>query len=251
MSGIYEFELWGSPGGIASGDRGTPSKGGYTKFYIHIDRLSELYCFVGGSGSSSSGNVTLGGWNGGGSVTTCLTNGDAGSGGGMTHVSYSDNPASDSNGLPFVYWNPEGTIDVAGGGGGSSWKAPGGDGGGVSGGTGQGYEFNNTKPHMPYGGTQTSGYKQGIGESNYNSGGGGGGWYGGYSTGHKKQTHGLECRSGGGGGSGYICEAGKQTKYTHLNKCLAGYEDIPVKPNVDDSDKGRHGYIRINLYERD
>ena len=206
MSGIYEFELWGSPGGIASGDRGTPSKGGYTKFYIHIDRLSELYCFVGGSGSPSSGNVTLGGWNGGGSVTTCLTNGDAGSGGGMTHV---------------------------------------------SGGTGQGYEFNNIKPHMPYGGTQTSGYKQGIGESNYNSGGGGGGWYGGYSTGHKKQTHGLECRSGGGGGSGYICEAGKQTKYTHLNKCLAGYEDIPVKPNVDDSDKGRHGYIRINLYERD
>ena len=92
-----------------------------------------------------------------------------------------------------------------------------------------------------------------IGESNHNSGGGGGGWYGGYSTGHTKSTQGGACWAGGGGGSGYICEAGNQTKYTHLNECLAGNNpSIPTQPTAAIPINGDNGgYIRINLYERD
>ena len=236
-------------------------KGGYTKFYIHLDASTGLYCFVGGSGNAAEGKETAGGWNGGGSVIKCGEGLHAGSGGGMTHVSYTNNPASDSNGESVLYWNPDGTIGVAGGGGGSGRsyhriedKAFGGYGGGEVAGNGiYSHTLNYKQKHEPLGATQTTGYKQGIGEPNYNSGGGGGGWYGGYSTGHTKSTQGGACWAGGGGGSGYICEAGKQTKYTHLNECLAGNNpSIPTQPTATisiDGDNG--GYIRINLYERD
>ena len=255
VSSIYEFELWGSPGGsVREGFKYSPGgKGGYTKFYIHLDVATGLYCFVGGSGVPVSGNSSLGGWNGGGKVTTCTAGPHAGSGGGMTHVSLTNNPASDSEGNPVSYWNPDGTIGVAGGGGGGAVGGAvgsGGDGGGQYAGNGQ-YDSRWKGKHFPQGATEWSGYKQGVGEDCVNSGAAGGGWYGGFSTGQTVQTQGGRCGGTGGGGSGHICEAGKQTKYSHLNECLAGYENIPVKPNADDADKGRHGYIRITLYERD
>ncbi len=243
MDGVYQFELWGSPGGSPSGYTG--GAGGYTKFYMNVTGQDLLYVFVGGSGFSSQGNITVGGWNGGGSVRTCLNAGHAGSGGGMTHVSYTNNLATTS-------WNPYGTIGVAGGGGGGSVYSTGtgGAGGGIVAGSGNGRENNSNSKHGPYGASQTSGYRQGVGEPCANSAGGGGGWYGGYSTGQTRQTHGRNCRAGGGGGSGYICDAGKLTKYTSLNLCLRGNDSrVPRKPNAGTA-LGLHGYVRITLYER-
>ncbi len=247
MDGVYQFELWGSPGGAGAGNP-YRSPGGFTRFYIHLDQNDLLYVFVGGAGNPSSGNITVGGWNGGGAVSTCLAGPHCGSGGGMTHVSYTNNLATTS-------WNPYGTIGVAGGGGGTSDGASGagvgGVGGGFAGGTGTGYNKNRVNYHIPYGATQTSGYRPGVGEPCANSAGGGGGWYGGYSTGQTRQTRGGNCWSGGGGGSGYICDAGKQTKFTYLNLCIPGNDTrVPAKPNALTS-LGDHGYTRITLQERD
>ena len=169
------MELWGSPGGCNGGP------GGYTKLYIKVTGHDLLYCIVGGAGYSIQGNITIGGYNGGGAITTCLNRGHAGSGGGMTHISYTRNVANGS-------WNPSGTIGCAGG----------------------------------------------------------GGWYGGYSTGQTAQTAGGRCHGSAGGGSGYICDAGKQTSYTGLNICANGNSSgIPSRPNHD-----INGYIRVLLIER-
>ena len=102
----------------------------------------------------------------------------------------------------FNYGN---VILLAGGGGGADNKSSeisgnnddgsGGSGGGSSGG---GAKING-RVQASTGGTQSSGFKRGFGESasfNIDTGGGGGGWYGGKAT---NNTNG-----GGGGGSGYI-----------------------------------------------
>lgn len=101
-------------------------------------------------------------------------------------------------------WNPAGTLIVAGGGGGTD------NAGGVlggaddgSGGHGGGTNGENAKvdgvARAGTGATQTSGFKQGVGESlstSTDSGGAGAGWYGGRVTSHYN--------GGAGGGSGYI-----------------------------------------------
>ena len=227
------MELWGSPGGCNGGP------GGYTKLYIKVTGHDLLYCIVGGAGYSIQGNITIGGYNGGGAITTCLNRGHAGSGGGMTHISYTRNVANGS-------WNPSGTIGCAGGGGGGSYI-------GVHGGAGGGINESPGRPdpryvgrHYPNGASQTSGYRQGIGENCANSAAAGGGWYGGYSTGQTAQTAGGRCHGSAGGGSGYICDAGKQTSYTGLNICANGNSSgIPSRPNHD-----INGYIRVLLIER-
>ena len=85
-------------------------------------------------------------------MTTCTAGSHAGSGGGMTHVSYTNNPATDSNGQSVSVWNPNGTIGVAGGGGAVSGAfGSGGDGGGQYAGNGQ-YDSRWKGKHFPQGG---------------------------------------------------------------------------------------------------
>ena len=251
------MELWGSPGGMPSnnGYNNHPGgKGGYTKIYIEI-QATKLYVIVGGSGSPISGDISAGGYNGGGYTYTCPYGPHSASGGGMTHVSYTDNVAV-TNPSAFVAgtWNPNGTIAVAGGGGGgyisgrdvgtpgSNWT--GGHGGGNHAGSGIGFRG------IAYGATTTKGYARGCGQSsNVGSSGGGGGWYGGRAI-YGPRTGECICASPGGGGSGYICDAGKQTIYTNLNVCINGNSvGVPAKPNAGTA-LGQHGYVRVQLIER-
>ena len=136
MDGIYQFELWGSPGGSSYG-----GKGGYTVVPVHLAATKTIYVIVGGSGQSVTPYETAGGYNGGGISVTCLASPDSSTGGGMTHISYTANVArstaqkirptgqyANPQYAPGVmgyewsfggYWNPSGTIAIAGGGGGA------------------------------------------------------------------------------------------------------------------------------------
>ena len=244
VDGIYSMELWGSDGGRYGTH--APGKGGYTLIYIHVDGTTILYMFVGGSGSPVKGNSVSGGWNGGGYTKTCLAGPHSGSGGGMTHVSYTNNLA-EANPDPNTpgTWDPEGTIAVAGGGGGAGVEA---DGVGHGGGTATSSIKNNRSGNaIISGSTQTSGYAQGVGQSCANSSGGGGGWFGGRSAGFTKQVNGGLCGVPGVGGTGYITEAGMQTSYSHLSLMLNG--DAGNKPENPGS--YNHGWIRVALVEAD
>lgn len=233
------FELWGSPGGYNGG------QGGFTRIYmpIDIDRPTDMYVIVGGSGTPSTGNQTMGGYNGGGYVKTCLAGPHAGSGGGMTHVSYTANVADANAGT----WDPTGTIAVAGGGGGGGSVAGRGYGGGAVSGMGGGSNGSRSWSVEPS--TQEDGYKRGVGQWCANSSGGGGGWWGGRSAGLVSQTNGGNCGAAGAGGTGYICEPAKQTRYTHLNCEFAGNDTrIPAKPNAGTAN-AVNGYVRVTLYD--
>lgn len=253
------MELWGSPGGrisqaaLPQGYRGNePGYGGYTKLFVRIGGNEMLYCFVGSAGNGVSSGISVGGWNGGGWTTTCPYGPHSASGGGMTHISYTNNLAvADTNVNGKGSWSPTGTIGVAGGGGGafmdgmdvpirsdtfSGW------GGGKN--AGNGYSCSSgSAPHLVRGATQTSGWARGCGRSSAGSSGGGGGWYGG-------ESYPYYCSVAGAGGSGYICPEGELTKYTPYNLCLSGNDpSIPRKPNAGTT-LSQHGYIRVTLQER-
>lgn len=117
--GVYTLEAWGASGGDGyddSVDRETTSSvagnGGYSKGNISLKKGQKIYVFVGGAGKYGAGTNRFGGpaggYNGGGDGGDA----DSGSGGGMSHISTTNNPAATS-------WNPDGTLLVAGGGGGA------------------------------------------------------------------------------------------------------------------------------------
>lgn len=117
--GVYTLEAWGASGGDGyddSVDRETTSSvagnGGYSKGNISLKKGQKIYVFVGGAGKYGAGTNRFGGptggYNGGGDGGVS----DSGSGGGMSHISTTNNPATTS-------WNPDGTLLVAGGGGGA------------------------------------------------------------------------------------------------------------------------------------
>ena len=124
--GVYTLEAWGASGGDGyddSVDRETTSSvagnGGYSKGNISLKKGQKIYVFVGGAGKYGAGTNRFGGpaggYNGGGDGGVA----DSGSGGGMSHISTTNNPATTS-------WNPDGTLLAAGGGaGGSGYTASG------------------------------------------------------------------------------------------------------------------------------
>lgn len=212
INGWYEVQLWGARGGLGGNDGYIAGRGGYTKCWIHAEVGQELYVFVGGTGNPVNSNTTKGGYNGGGATTTCSAGPHSGSGGGMTHISTTNNPAvASTNPKVKGTWNPEGTLAVAGGGGGAvhpidtGCNTPGDAGGLVSNGL---VQHRNGRPYGNLtGSTQTSGYAQGVGQSCHGSSGGGGGWWGGQSTGYVKtdeSKYGTVCGFGGVGGTGYV-----------------------------------------------
>ncbi|MFL8675736.1 glycine-rich protein [Clostridioides sp. GD02404] len=186
--GKYKFECWGARGGT----RGTPYEsgfyygyGGYCSGEITLKKETTLYLYVGLDGRKDYR------FNGGGS-------GSSASGGGATDIRLIGGEWDNEQGLLS-------RIIVAGGGGGTIDTYRGGDGGGLKGMPGRGW--NGIPSH---GGTQFEGGK-GITDDGKSDGffgngatyknpsiysGGGGGWFGGSAT--------SGSGSGSGGGSGYV-----------------------------------------------
>ena len=274
VNGYYKLEVWGASGGDGYGTANRPQNdnissragyGGYSDGIIHLtDTKKPVYIFVGGQGMASGNLVTAvvnhknknGQWyaepayNGGGSGYSSYP--FVSSGGGMTHMSFSQNPAVEGE-----TWEPEGTILVAGGGGGAdnpgggargnghSDDGGGGDGGGIVG--GNAYSDGWVNFNTGGGTSPTSGHNsysvQGNGQpyTNVSSdcGGGGGGWYGGRTTNYNN--------GGAGGGSGYV-----DTQYLTNAETIPGSTDIPTTDGTG-TEKGHfgNGYAKITFVNSD
>lgn len=228
-AGKYKIEVWGASGGGADPASNVSSHagaGGYSTGTINLNLNEMLYINVGGQGTYGTYSTSApGGYNGGGTGGI----GTSGSGGGATHI------ATASGLLSSLEDNKNSVIIVAGGGGGAddaygTYNAyddgRGGSGGGYIGGAAyiSGKIVNkdryiatpSSNGGSGMGGTQDKGFAFGQGESvtyNTNTGGAGGGWYGGYVTNHDS--------GGAGGGSGYI--GNKRL----ADKVMYGY-DVPV-----------------------
>lgn len=223
VTGTYRIELWGASGGDIGSYKG--GLGGYTSGYIHLQAGQVLYFYVGGEGSQSA----IGGWNGGGDLTSGQEAYGA-SGGGSTDVRLVSGAWNNFDSL-------KSRIMVAGGGGGANYRnvtsatdlvlygsGDGGAGGCLNGddsncvGTSEQYLASAgysgwTSHYYGTGGTQTSGgIRKGFNSSNnliaqettgsfgvitstaHTQSSAGGGWYAGGNGGH----------GGAGGGSSYI-----------------------------------------------
>ena len=183
------------------------------------------------------------GYNGGGAyLSYCMarpadgsegTHND-GSGGGMTHISRTKNVAMAS---PSIYgkgsWNPDGTIAIAGGGGG--------DYNGFGGGLTSPAVFSERGNAL--GATQSSGWSRGCGRSAYGTGGGGGGWYGG-NIAEGIWLNVSYCEKGVTGGTGYINTDKVNNGYTNMTLVFnrPGYETKPCNRH--------YGYARVSLLKR-
>ena len=196
--GTYKLEVWGAQG-AGSGNTSTSygGKGGYSYGNYVMSAAATLYVCVGGAGSGTNG---VAGYNGGAAAST-VNGHTGGGGGGATHF------ATTNRGELRYYNSYRGEVLLVAGGGGGSDDMGGDDG---SGGTGGGTNGGNAKDNgvllsgtsgAGRGGTQSTGYAFGYGQTSaaagapHDAGGGGGGWYGGYG--------GNSDSMGGGGGSGY------------------------------------------------
>ena len=259
----YKLQVWGAQGGGSTTNvlygshagRGGYSYGNYTK-----EPSATLHIFVGGQGTIcysgttqlSSAREAGGGYNGGGHAYHYAACGPwpCYGGGGMTHISTTSNPAPASKNNPTA-WSPTGTLIVAGGGGGADnyteneplWNNDDGSGGYGGGDTAE--RGHSVMVYNDYAAsTQTSGYRQGIGQSasaSYKSsrgnanelGGGGGGWWGGYAA---------DCgNAGGNGGSGYI--GGVATPKATIN----GGTSFEAPGGGNETGHLGDGYARITL----
>ena len=224
--GEYLLEVAGAQGGMSMEDGANITQGGLggiaTGNY-HMKKGQIIYIAVGGKGSDADyrRKYNEGGWNGGGKGTSDGGNDDDGSGGGGGATSIT----TTNRGVLANYAKYKNEIiTVAGGGGGSSWQAVGGSGGGLSGGS----ILKNNKV-VAQGGTQSSGYAFGVGQSspdffqtinkNWTVGaaGGGGGYYGGY-TWKAEDYNSYHDGPPAGGGSGYIGGVTNGSMETGTNK---------------------------------
>ena len=222
--GEYLLEVAGAQGGMSMEDGANITQGGLggiaTGNY-HMKKGQIIYIAVGGKGSDADyrRKYNEGGWNGGGKGTSDGGNDDDGSGGGATSITTTNRGVLAN----YAKYKNE-IITVAGGGGGSSWQAVGGSGGGLSGGS----ILKNNKV-VAQGGTQSSGYAFGVGQSspdffqtinkNWTVGaaGGGGGYYGGY-TWKAEDYNSYHDGPPAGGGSGYIGGVTNGSMETGTNK---------------------------------
>ena len=184
LNTIYKIECWGAQGGNDEDGRG--GLGAYTAGDINLLTNTKLYVCVGCYGTRGSKLIYI---NGGG-----ITFGSA-SGGGSSDVRLTGGTWNDFASLKSRI------MVAAGGGGGENLEKHGGYGGALTGGA----NHDNTV----LGATQTSGYGFGVARYTllvrYNKedgwGGGGNGYYSGYSS-ENREYAGLY--TGGGGGSSFI-----------------------------------------------
>ena len=206
MSTSYKLEVWGAQGGNDVFRGGTVyhtgGLGGYSYGNYSATKDKVLYVVVGGKGvDNNTDNKKVekygGGYNGGGD-----SYGQGSAGGGATHI------ATKTGILSALSSSKSSVLIVAGGGGGldygGSWIHNGGAGGG-----------GNELPEASYGNNKTattsSGYAFGKGQDQksdvtndkYDTGAGGGGYYGGFSGIDEDQGENKSGGSYGGGGSAY------------------------------------------------
>ena len=207
-TGKYKIECYGARGGCNNwagtylSDYGL---GGYESGIIELTKGEKLYIYVGKKGADGvkqANQLTSTSFNGGGAGIGSSDNDDGGgAGGGATDVRLVAGNWDDFESL-------KSRIIVAGGGSGGATvtggfnKPSGGSGGGLTG-KGSIWKYSNTEvSNHTYNGTQTTGYKFGIGQNaitkgNTGGAGAGGGYYGGYTS--------TDSPAGGaGGGSGYV-----------------------------------------------
>ncbi len=270
VSGTYRLETWGARGG----------NGGYGGYSVGEIKLSEnfnLYIVVGGHGEIGNGYFVTdrfrgqGGFNGGGTGglgqyykdDTYWASGAGG--GGATSI---QNILLEDGQLKNYSENISNVIIVAGGGGGVCQNAgtPG-HGGGFKGNSSKSVTYENTTyggKAMP--GTQTGGYKFGLGQTALDklvggsfgcesNGGGGGGFYGGYAN----MTEGFGSDDSGGGGSGYIGNSLLKNKAMYCYNCEESNEENTKTISVtclsstpkSKCSKIDNGYARITLVSID
>ena len=266
VSGTYKLEVWGAQGGSGSFNNYSNDKagyGGYSLGLISINSSSKIYINVGGAGGVvNSINGSAGGYNGGGNgEATCegFKYPGGGGGGGATHIS------GTSGILPTLSNKIDNIMIVAGGGGGAGLYNGGYNQGGGYAGSGGGFvggaaTTTNLRPII--GGTQTTGYSFGLGETstachyavdgNWGNGGGGGGFYGGFASSY---TTGAYTNGGGAGGSGYIGNPLLTDKSMYCYNCTESNE-ISIKTvsttcvnsnPTENCAKSGNGYARITL----
>ena len=219
-AGRYKLEVWGAQGGENSNnEKGAVGKGGYSTGIATFNSATPVYVVVGGQGTASAG-----GYNGGG--------GGYGGGGGATHI------ATASGVLKDLSSNQSSVLVVAGGAGGTEYSSDGygGAGGGYE--AQAGFQFGNAQGS---GGTQTTGYAFGEGETVTGShqAGGGGGWYGGKSTDGYNYSGSSTSNKNAGGGSGYV----KSTLESPSS--IVGTSSMPAPSGGNETGHAGNGYARI------
>ena len=246
-TGYYKIECIGASGGYSVGNgsiRAYGGNGGYTSGVIKLNKGEKLYIYVGGHGTDAKAkNDSTNGYNGGGLGTWDHSDDEsAGAGGGATDIRLVAGEWNDFNSL-------KSRIMVAAGGGGAAWKTQGGAGGGLKG-------LSNRARALP--GTQTSGYKFGIGQDGYGTGssngvaGSGGGYYGGTTS-----DYADDCEAGAGGSSfvsGYdgcdaISEDSTENNIKHTGQSIhyskKEFLNIVMKNGNEQKNKRNDGYSSI------
>lgn len=256
--GIYKLECWGAQGGYRSNTT-YGGKGGYSVGTLTLEKETELFVYVGGSGNTGKTN---GGFNGGGKRQSY--NG----GGGATDIRIGQD-----NLLARVIVAGGGGSDGAtnktgmyGGGetGGSTTEnyGSGGFGGAQTGVSSSSWQTTNqststTSQSDAYAGFGFGG--NGIYRSSGYGGAGGGGWYGG--SGSYPDSSGDDDR-GGAGGSGYIYTANTAGNYPtgclldskyYLEdaQTIAGNASMPSTNGSTETGHSGDGYARITAVKVD
>ncbi|BCS85842.1 fimbrillin family protein [Prevotella herbatica] len=209
-TGTYKLETWGGgSNGAYSGGFSSIGLGGYAVGTIYIASGTKLYIYIGGVGKTNNGLTGgAGGYNGGGNGENGTSYAGGSGGGGATHIAITDRGVLNN----YSSYKNE-LLIIAGGAGGSAINSNAGTGGGLTGGSAAtaGWSSGGVASITINGGTQNSGYLFGKGQDGgtksvggmagaEGNGGGGGGWYGGFS--YTGSGDGSCC--GGSGGSGYI-----------------------------------------------
>ena len=264
-TGTYKIETWGAQGGNSSVNAYYGGYGSYSIGNIFLEENKDLYINAGGQGASAClKSICVGGYNGGGNSGAYMDdnrNWNAG-GGGATHI------ATKSGLLNTLENYKDKIIIVSGGGGGATNRMNDGILGGHAGGI-IGSSSVSTDTGCSYlgtGGNQTLGgkmydckslYSNAIDGSfgqggtymntieNYNSSGGGSGYYGGSFA--------------GGGGSGYIGNSLLTNKAMYCYNCEESSEEstktisttcAEETPTENCAKKG-NGYARITYIGND
>ena len=217
-----QLKVWGAQGGNGN-DEYFGGYGGYSTGLFDFDENETIYIYIGGQGEKviGKGTISNGGYNGGGnghmSNMSHLTNAWSTGGGGATHI------AIESGELKDLVDTKDSVCIVAGGGAGHAYfrainrSVPNtGHGGGYIGAMGRSIYGGNDMSAPGGGQSATTGSYFGLGQSgSTESGGAGGGWYGGQ----------IIPQYSSGGGSGYI---GNTIEGTRHMTAYSGYDDAYI-----------------------
>lgn len=250
-TGTYKLEVWGAQGGSSHPDIVVGGYGGYATGNITLNKGDLLYVNVGGKGVGSTSWTSVGGYNGG---ATMSETSPSSSGGGATHI------ALKSGLLSSLSSNLDKILIVAGAGGGSYTRSGFSNGIGGHGGGYVGVAGDVAGDRSCTGGSQSSG---GIGQNGYwgghngGFGAGGGGYTPGSGGGAGFYGGGGGGGVGGGGGSGYIGNTSLTNKAMYCYDCTESDDEatktisttcVDENPVANCAKKG-NGYAKLTFIE--